>query len=583
MSRRTPHADSPVLPPRAFSYQRFSKPEQARGDSLRRQAELAAAWSVRHGVPLDDTLRMRDMGVSGYSGANRSDKAALGVFLELVRAGSIPVGSYLLVESLDRLSREEAVPALSLLLELLQAGVRVVQLLPAEVEYDAKANPMALMLAIAELSRGHSESAMKSERCGRAWRAKKAQVAIDRIPPSKMCPAWIEVIGDGPNRRAVLRPREAEAVRLLFRLSRDGFGIDQILRIFRERGVAPIGRRARHWSPSYANQILKSRAALGEYVPMRGKARRDRVPDGDPVPGVFPAVVCEEEWLAVQAGLAQRRHFPGRDASSSTNIWKGLVRDALTGTPMLARAGGPSPVLFPSAYSTGGAPFNSYPLAAFDSGLLSLLREVDPRDVMPRPVGSDPVAAVVAERTRLAARITELQEELVAGGEVRSLAAALRRLESELAAADARLVEVRRAGAGELAGAWDEARGLLGALETAQDPHAARVRLRSAIRRVVERIWVVVVPRGDVRLCAAQVCFTGGVRRDYLLAARRPRSIFGRPTRQAAWLARSLTGTEAQAGLNLRETQSAAECEASLLLIDVERLDFASASAGSER
>ena len=40
----------------------------------------------------------------------------------------------------------------------------MVQMMPVEVIYDANSNPMQLMMAIMELSRGHSESAVKSER-----------------------------------------------------------------------------------------------------------------------------------------------------------------------------------------------------------------------------------------------------------------------------------------------------------------------------------------------------------------------------------------------------------------------------------
>src|SRR5262249_52336870 len=147
----------------AFSYSRFSSLEQAKGDSLRRQDELRDAWLRKTGAVLDTSLTLQDKGVSGYTGAHREnpDRHALAAFLELVRRGRIPRGSYLVVESLDRLSREHIRPALTLLLNLIDAGIRIVQLLPVEAVYDDKVEPMALMMAIMELSRGHSESRMK--------------------------------------------------------------------------------------------------------------------------------------------------------------------------------------------------------------------------------------------------------------------------------------------------------------------------------------------------------------------------------------------------------------------------------------
>ncbi len=44
--------------------------------------------------------------MSGYTGAN-IETGSFGRFLEAVRNGEIPKGSYLLVESLDRLSRRD--------------------------------------------------------------------------------------------------------------------------------------------------------------------------------------------------------------------------------------------------------------------------------------------------------------------------------------------------------------------------------------------------------------------------------------------------------------------------------------------
>src|SRR6516162_1889468 len=91
--------------PKAYSYKRFSTPAQEQGDSLRRQTALADAWSARTGVPLDTELNLTDRGVSAYTGANR-DVGNLGAFLRAVEDGTVPRGSWLLVESLDRLSRE---------------------------------------------------------------------------------------------------------------------------------------------------------------------------------------------------------------------------------------------------------------------------------------------------------------------------------------------------------------------------------------------------------------------------------------------------------------------------------------------
>src|SRR5215468_2983312 len=159
----------------AYSYIRFSTRERAKGDSLRRQCEAAQRWCERNKVRLDEALTFRDLGKSAYLGDHRKnpDRFALAAFLKLVQDGRVPRGSYLIIESLDRLTREHVRAGLTLLLGLIEAGVRVVQLSPSELVYDERSDEMGLMLAIVELSRGHRESKRKSDLVGPAWRAKK--------------------------------------------------------------------------------------------------------------------------------------------------------------------------------------------------------------------------------------------------------------------------------------------------------------------------------------------------------------------------------------------------------------------------
>ena len=99
--------------------------------------------------------------------------------------------------TLDRLSREHIRPALALLLNLIEAGVRVVQLMPVEAVYDDKVEPMQLMMAIMELSRGNNESRVKSQRNGEKWdEIREAARTSGRVMTGQL-PAWVERHGDG--------------------------------------------------------------------------------------------------------------------------------------------------------------------------------------------------------------------------------------------------------------------------------------------------------------------------------------------------------------------------------------------------
>src|SRR5947209_7088499 len=111
--------------PAAYSYIRFSTPAQALGDSLRRQAEAAKTWCAKNGARFDTSLTFRDLGKSGFLGKHRSnpDRFALAAFLKLVQDGKVPRGSYLVIESLDRLTREHVRAGLMLLLGLIESGI----------------------------------------------------------------------------------------------------------------------------------------------------------------------------------------------------------------------------------------------------------------------------------------------------------------------------------------------------------------------------------------------------------------------------------------------------------------------------
>ncbi len=102
----------------AYSYIRFSTAEQAKGDSLRRQIELRENYLAGKNLQLDETLTMRDPGVSAFKGVN-ADEGALGSFLQAIDEGRVPHGSFLLVESLDRLSRASVDVALQLFLRII--------------------------------------------------------------------------------------------------------------------------------------------------------------------------------------------------------------------------------------------------------------------------------------------------------------------------------------------------------------------------------------------------------------------------------------------------------------------------------
>ncbi len=547
----------------AYSYVRFSTPEQAKGDSLRRQADAADAWCARNNVTLDTTTTFRDLGRSAYTGAHRSnpDRHALATFLKLVEDGKVPRGSYLIIENLDRLSREHVQPALSLVLNLLQAGVRIVQLKPAEMVFTDQSGPLEVMMCLMELNRGHGESAIKSERIGAAWQEKKRLARAGKHILTHKLPAWIE----WKNNQLQLIPERAAIVKRIYELAAAGYGSCSIVKRLNAEKVPPMGR-APQWLRSYVAAILTDRRPLGEFQP----GNSENKPDGAVIVGYFPACITEDDWHAARACAMQRRFKPGR-IGDTINLFTGLLRDARDGSTYARSRGGTkraNAILINNSFKEGTASCRTFPIDTFERAVLSCLREIDPHDILNGDHGPDETLILAGELARLEAKIAELEIELL-NGDVAALAKVLRQLEAQKRELVKKLAEARQQAAHPLSESWGQAQSLLAALDSAPDPQDARLRLRGVLRRIVDSMWMVVVPRGHERLAAVQVWFAGGKRcRDYLIRHRPPKSN-GKARVEGGWSVRSLAAAAGRGKLDLRKRADAARLEKALACVDL--------------
>jgi DNA invertase Pin-like site-specific DNA recombinase len=573
-----PHHSTADTPPVAYSYVRFSTPDQAKGDSLRRQTQAAADWCSRNGVSLDASATLHDLGRSAFTGSHRRnpDRHALAAFLKLVETGKVPRGSFLIVEALDRLTREDIQPALLLVLNLLQAGIRIVQLKPAEMVFNDKSDTLPVMMMIVELARGHSESAMKSERNGKAWVEKRRKAREAGVVMTHSLPRWIEEVGG----RLRLIPERAAVVKRIFKRAAAGYGQKLTASLLTREQVPSFGPPG-HWNASYIWGILKDRRAMGEFQPKR---KRGREKDGEPIPGYYPAAVTEEEWYAARAGAAQRRQKRGR-TGRYVNVFAGMLRNARDGGTYYCTTRAPHGdggtrrrVLINTAATEGRARGYTFPFATFEAAVLSLLAEIDPHDILNGDDGPDETLLLAGELAGVEARIAELEAELLKG-DVASLARALRQLEGQKEELAGRLATARQKAAHPLSEAWGEARTLLGTLDAAPDPYDVRVRLRAALRRIVDSIWMLVVARGHNRLCAMQVWFSDGARhRDYLIMHRPPKDN-GKARVEGGWWARSLASVAAPDDLDLRDQRQAEELAEALEQIDLAAVEGAPGGA----
>ena len=108
-----------------FSYIRFSSRIQAKGDSERRQGEIAPRVAKEKGWILREDLNAFDLGLSAFHRQNLGDKGSIPAIIAGVKSGKIPQGSVMIIEAFDRLTRTDIDESMPLLSELLQAGLEI--------------------------------------------------------------------------------------------------------------------------------------------------------------------------------------------------------------------------------------------------------------------------------------------------------------------------------------------------------------------------------------------------------------------------------------------------------------------------
>lgn len=303
----------------AWSYLRFSSKPQERGDSLRRQTDLARRYADKHGLFLD-VRSYADLGVSAFRGANVRE-GALGAFLKAVDDGFIPKGSMLLVESLDRVTRAEVMDALEIFTSIINRGITLVTLNDEQVysRETIKDNWTKLIISIAVLARANEESATKSRRVKEAWREKRAKGEI----LTGNCPPWLW-LNTARNGWVVIEEQAAKVQRI-FKLAHDeGLGAPRIAKRLNDDSVLPFN--ADFWTNGTVHHVLKNKAVIGTYTPSRTS--------DPPIERYYPAIIEERLFSSVQDAIRSRQWKGGSNEEYVRNLFTGLCYCGYCGARM---------------------------------------------------------------------------------------------------------------------------------------------------------------------------------------------------------------------------------------------------------
>lgn len=304
---------------KAYSYSRFSSSAQRQGTSIDRQQALAIKWCEDNKITLsDDTFA--DEAVSGYRGRNRKF-GALANFISRVKSGEIAKGSYLILEHLDRLTREHPWAAAQLLQDLVKIGIVVVTLKPEPKRYDGKSGAIDLLQAILYMDNAHNESVNKSNYGKDKWAKRFVKARETGHHIGSRVSNWLTL--DKLTGKYYIN-EHAFAVGRIFELCLQGLGSTAISQTLNAEGYRTLNKGDR-WGTSAVLTILKNRAAVGELALKDG---------GEPIPDYFPAVVNVETFDAAKNMVRVRKTGKITKQSADFNVWRKLVVCGACGSAM---------------------------------------------------------------------------------------------------------------------------------------------------------------------------------------------------------------------------------------------------------
>lgn len=509
-----------------YSYIRFSSGKQAFGSSFERQKELADAWLAKHPEHvLDTTLRMHDLGKSAFKGVNLDPKTGdLGKFVALVTKPNspIPKGSILLLERLDRFSRDDAMFVVNVLSGLILGGITVITLDPERVADRKTGGRMEVLLPmVMDVIIANEYSAKLSSNVGKGWAKKRKRAEAGEVKLTAQCCAWLRLVGDDPrgSRKFEVIPERVKVLKTIYRLSEQGLGSNQIEKRLNQQQV-PTWGKAQLWNKEYIGKLLRTRRVLGEHRHIDEKGNEV----GEPIIGYYPAVIPVPQFERVQKAISDRKYQRGPRGALVTNLFTRLIVDAQDSSPMHITAKTRGNSLLANSNAMRGKPgliYIGFRYAAFENAFLNYLSEVQSSDIAPEGLDhhqeEDELSETEARVAMLDKQIKAIQKEIREGGEVTSLSEVLRQLDADKQQAtrnaDVLRQKKHQSPAAKLLG---DGKTIIGMLRTAKGDEllTLRTRLRSAIKSLVSVIWLRVFD-ADIdgirwRIAVAEVHWTSG-------------------------------------------------------------------------
>ncbi|EKL0031214.1 recombinase family protein [Vibrio vulnificus] len=294
-----------------YLYIRFSRKTQEDGDSERRQYEYAKKIAQKYNLTINHDLR--DRGYSAFKGTHRKT-GKLGRFIQDVDNGIVAKGSILIVESLDRLSREAPFYAQKLFNDLMYKGITVItssdEAVYNEQEFNKRSEAFYRVYGV--MQRAFEESDRKQLNSIGSIKGKIARVEKgEHTSNFTGLPFWIT-----NNQSEYVLNSLAEPVKLIVNWSLEGVGATEISRRLAEIGIkSPQGKEI--WGITTISNVLKNHSLFGKAT-MELNYTRDGVNIKEPYEfeGIYPSIISEDDFNLINArkkkGHGSRAAYMGK-------------------------------------------------------------------------------------------------------------------------------------------------------------------------------------------------------------------------------------------------------------------------------
>ena len=484
----------------AISYVRWSSPEQRFGDSKRRQVQRTEEFCKENNLVLD--RRLIDS-ASAYSGKHRRKDSPLSRFLEDLKAGKVPKGAVLIIESLDRLSRQAIPEALELFLGIIRSGVDIVTLIDTQwYSQESIGEVQNLLVSIIAMWRAWEDSRHKGERVGHAWKSKREEALQTNAPMTAICPGWLELSADG-TRYELIKDR-VKKVKLIYWLTARSWGKQRIAKLFNQANVPTWGlgkKAAKGWHHSYIDKILHNRSVLGEFLPHTTKADKGgdqqsatiRRAVGAVLTNYFPRVISDAMFQKVQMRRTGPRGPIGRKIA---NLFQGLLKDGdYPQYTMCYKDHGDRWTYVQSDHRrvNPSEPIFSWSYQRFEELILNYLVKLDwsgltvERNAEVRKLSDDLAVAegTLQDLDKQARRLVQLAK---AAGDIKEAAQELDAIEKRRVELRGKVLSLRSEITAKKGFSVEEGADLVKKLAADRTRLEPRLRLRNEIRRYVQRI-----------------------------------------------------------------------------------------------